>query len=145
MYIPFQPHKLSLGNDCGCSTNYERELTCVDRKGSCLPDSYVTTCISIGCYHSKFCSCESEAETLIRAHLFPATPKQPQLAFSFKLLDWLEALMLECQVSAKDFVSAIDVLTDVQLMKVQLHTYTGYLIPNQVTYDKEVQHVPGCY
>ena len=57
-------------------------------------------------------------ETLIRSHLFAATPKQPQLAFTFDLLDLFEALMLECQVAAQDFVAAIGVLTDTQLMKV---------------------------
>lgn len=90
----------------------------------------------------KFCSCESEAET---AHLFPATPKQPQLAFSFELLDWLEALMLECQVSAKDFVSAIDVLTDVQLMKVCILAVSYKSSHLTLTVGKEVQLVPGCY
>lgn len=61
----------------------------------------------IGCYHSvcaHFCGCEQEAETLLRSHLFPATPKHPQLAFDFSLLDWFEALLWECQVSAQDFV-----------------------------------------
>lgn len=79
----------------------------------------------VGCYFVciTFCSCESEVETLIRAHLFPATPKQPQLAFTFHLMDWLEALMLECQVSAQDFVFAIGVLTDTQLMRIHTRTY----------------------
>ena len=99
MYIPF-PQKVSLGIECACSSNYERELTCVDKKGLIALVASVIMYIYIGCYHSvyvTFCSCESEAETLIRAHFFPATPKQPHLAFSFELLDWLEALMLECQ------------------------------------------------
>ena len=77
----------------------------------------------IGCYHSvivTFCSCESEAETLLKAFLFPATPKRPHLAFSFALLDWLEALMLESHVSAKDFTDALGMLTDKQLMMVKL-------------------------
>ena len=75
----------------------------------------------LGCYHCisvTFCGCESEATTLMKAHLFPATPKQPQLAFTFTLLDWFEALMLECQVSAQDFVGAIGVMTDSIIMKV---------------------------
>ena len=63
----------------------------------------------------EFCSCESEVETLLHAHLFPATPKQPQLAFIFQLMDWLEALMLECQVAVQDFVED---LTDSKILQV---------------------------
>ena len=76
-----------------------------------------------GCYHSvcaHFCGCEQEAETLLRSRLFPATPKHPQLAFDFSLLDWFEALLLECQVSAQDFVAALNMLSSGQLMRVRL-------------------------
>lgn len=65
-----------------------------------------------------FCGCTSEAVTLISAGLFPATPKQPKLAFTFALLDLFEALLLECQVSAQDFVAAIGFLSDVQMFEV---------------------------
>ncbi len=70
----------------------------------------------------SFCGYESEAETLLRLKLFPATPKQPRLVFTFSLLDWLEALMLECQVSAQDFVAAHSFLADTLLMKVKRQT-----------------------
>ena len=59
----------------------------------------------------------------MRARLFATTPKQPQLAFTFELLDWFEALMLECQVAAQDFVAAIGVLSDTQLMRVCIHVH----------------------
>ena len=65
-----------------------------------------------------FCCCESEMETLLHAGLFPATPKMPQLAFTVELLDWLEALMLECQVPSQDFVDAIGFLTDSKILGV---------------------------
>ena len=65
-----------------------------------------------------FCTCETEIETLLRVHLFPATPKQPHLAFTFRLMDWLEALVLECHVAVQDFVSAIEFLTDSKLLQV---------------------------
>ncbi len=74
-----------------------------------------------GCFHCvqvTFCTCESEATTLISAGLFPATPKQPKLAFTFALLDLFEALLLECQVSAQDFVAAIGVLSDAHVIEV---------------------------
>lgn len=53
------------------------------------------------------CRCEPVAVTLSRANLWPASPKNPQLAFTFELLNLVEALMLECHVSLKDFCSAL--------------------------------------
>lgn len=53
------------------------------------------------------CNCEPIAVTLARAELWPATPTNPRCAFTFNLLDWIEALMLECQVSLKDFCAAL--------------------------------------
>lgn len=49
------------------------------------------------------CGCEPLAVTMARAELWPATPSNPRYAFSFSLLDWMEALLLEAQVSVKDF------------------------------------------
>ena len=98
------------------------------------------------CYHSvcvTFCACESEVETLIRSRLFAATPKQPQLAFTFDLLDWFEALMLECQVPAQDFVAAIGVLADSQLMKVRTHVHFDIKIRVLLYYRQEnSNHTP---
>ena len=53
------------------------------------------------------CECEPLSVTLVRAQLWPSSPQQPRIAFSFKLLDWAEALLLECQVPVKDFCSAL--------------------------------------
>lgn len=53
------------------------------------------------------CACEPIAITLARGDLWPAIPHNPRLAFSFALLDWAEALMLECQVALKDFCKAL--------------------------------------
>lgn len=77
----------------------------------------------VGVYHTisvVFCSCETEVETLLHARLFPATPKFPQLAFTFELLDFMEALLWECQVSAHDFVAAVGHLSDGQVLPVHL-------------------------
>ena len=46
-------------------------------------------------------------EMFLKLGLFPATPCQPKIAFTFHLLDLLEALLLECQVATQDFVSAL--------------------------------------
>lgn len=58
--------------------------------------------VSITC-----CDCEPLAVALVRARLWPASPRFPKYAFSFDLLDWAEALLLECQVSLKDFCNAL--------------------------------------
>lgn len=51
---------------------------------------------------------EPIAITLARGpDLWPATPHNPRLAFSFALLDWAEALMLECQVALKDYTTSV--------------------------------------
>ena len=54
-----------------------------------------------------FCDCEPIAVTLTRASLWPSTPHNPRYAFTFALLDWAEALMLECQVALKDFCGTL--------------------------------------
>ena len=54
-----------------------------------------------------FCPCESDVVKLIKLNYWPATPTRPSIAFSFSLLDWLEALLLECQVALHDATEAI--------------------------------------
>lgn len=53
------------------------------------------------------CDCEATPITLARARLWPATPKNPQVAYTFELLNVIEAMMLECHVSLKDFCEAL--------------------------------------
>ena len=53
------------------------------------------------------CRCEPIPVTMARARLWPANPQHPKLAFSFDLLDWAEALLLECQVAIKDLCKAL--------------------------------------
>ena len=55
----------------------------------------------------EFCRCESDVETLCCLQYWPATPKVPTLAFHFEFMKWMEALLLECQVAAKDFSAAV--------------------------------------
>ena len=47
---------------------------------------------------------------MVRARLWPATPQYPRLAFCFEMLDWAEALLLECQVALKDLCKAMQFL-----------------------------------
>lgn len=58
----------------------------------------------------QFCSCEGDCIKLIRLHYWPATSTKPQIAFDFHFLDWLEALLLECQVAVQDMTQAISYL-----------------------------------
>lgn len=54
----------------------------------------------------SFCPCENDAIKMIRLRYWPATTSRPTIAFSFQLLDWLEALLLECQVAVQDMTQA---------------------------------------
>ena len=65
-----------------------------------------------------FCPCESDAEKLVKLRYWPATPKRPSIAFSFSLLDWLEALLLECQVALNDASKAIALLVTEKIKQV---------------------------
>ena len=53
------------------------------------------------------CECETVCETMIRARLWPASPRFPETAFTFELLDWAESLLLECQVALGDFCRSL--------------------------------------
>ena len=67
-------------------------------------------CLILGVEHTITlicCQCEAVAVTMARARLWPATIQNPQLAFTFELLDWAEALLYECQVAVKDFLAAL--------------------------------------
>ena len=55
---------------------------------------------------STTCACEL-VFTMATARLWPSSPLRPQYGFSFELLDWAEALLLEAQVSLNDFCKAV--------------------------------------
>lgn len=71
----------------------------------------------------QFCACYNDTSTLIKLGFFPATPKRPEVAFQFQLLDLLEALLLECQVAIKDFTNALECLTKCPLLVGDLYSY----------------------
>lgn len=80
-----------------------------------------TAALVIGVQHNvmfMFCHCFGEVDTLLHFELFPATPKRPTVAFSFQLLDYLEALLLECQVAVSDFIGALQILSSSPFVKV---------------------------
>ena len=53
------------------------------------------------------CGCEALAITLARAELRPATLSNPRCALSFSLLDRADGLLVESQVSLKDFCNSL--------------------------------------
>ena len=53
------------------------------------------------------CACEPLPLALVRARLWPGSAQFLRYAFTFGLLDWAEALLLECQVAMKDFCTAL--------------------------------------
>ncbi len=76
----------------------------------------------LGSQHSinfASCGCEPLPVTLARAKLWPATPHHPRMVFTFGLLDWVEALMLEAQVSLHDFCRSLTFRGGLKLLKVQ--------------------------
>lgn len=71
------------------------------------------------------CDCESVCTTMVRARLWPSSPRFPKLAFTFDLLDWAEALLLECQVAVGEFCKALYFKCPMLVVKgcVYVHTW----------------------
>ena len=109
-----------------CSSSASIYLCCLDEKGNhtaitvfhcmCLEpsigyDMYFCVCtVLAGNEHNikfMYCQCEPLVVTMVRARLWPATAQHPRLAFAFELLDWPEALLLECQVALKGLCKAL--------------------------------------
>lgn len=95
-----------------CETRKENIIQVLDDYGRLLHVYEITSYVLIICtfcvgieHKLSFvsCNCEPVSVTLARAQLWPATPHNPRYAFTFNLLNWMEVLMLECQVSIKDF------------------------------------------
>ena len=62
--------------------------------------------------------CKPDALTLVELGYWPGTPSQPLVTFSFSFMDWMEALLLECQVSVQDFSNAIEVYLQENIVQV---------------------------
>ena len=67
------------------------------------------------------CSCEAFPVSLARLRLWPTSSKHPKFALSFELLDWMEALLLECQVSVSDFCKALNTKIPKYVIVIFLH------------------------
>ena len=92
-----------------CLSSYSLPLCCLDENGNFMPSLLIFQATFSGSEHNillSCCQCEPVVATMVRAHLWPASPHCPHLAFTFELLDWAEALLLEWQVSLMDFCKA---------------------------------------
>ena len=113
-----------------CTSMSRRVVTCFHTDGRdqvgflCyVLQYYMYNCISTNVgiprkINFPFCTCESDCVKLIRLHYWPATSSKPQIAFTFHFLDWLEALLLECQVAVQDMTQAISYLIRDQIGQV---------------------------
>lgn len=106
----YQPHLQVLPNH-DCSNKKEIDLSVFDEDGKVkvLIHASVFVCF-LGVEHKVVfhcCECEPVAVAMARARIWPATPQYPRLAFTFDLLDLVEALLLECHVAVKDFCGAL--------------------------------------
>ena len=94
------------------------------------------------------CQCEPTPLTMVRARLWPASPQHPRLAFSFDLLNWAEALLLECQVAVKDLCKALYFKCPHLVFKVSVQIHHGWLnccelvVPTEEGHNKLI--VVGC-
>lgn len=92
-----------------------------------------------------FCHCEPDIVTLIRLNYWPATPARPSIAFSFALLDWLQALLLECQVPVQDFSNALKYIISTQYGKVWWMLMISSKFITHILYIDAMQHLPRAY
>ena len=61
-----------------------------------------------------------DALRLMELGYWPATPSRPVLAFSLCFMDWMECLLLECQVSVHDYSHAVEMLVKEKFEKVYM-------------------------
>lgn len=85
--------------DHNCNTQLDKKVTAIDGAGR--QHSIVISC----------CKCEPEACTLVRFRLWPASPKSPNMAFNFGLMELQRMLFVEAQVSVYAFCNVLEHLS----------------------------------
>lgn len=98
-------------------------------------DFIVVDVSGIHSIRASFCRCGSHSriDQLFERRLFPSTPKQPRMAFTFSVLDFFRTFNLISKTAVYDFVKSLTFLTDpVQPDKVSVcvvfHEYLSILI-----------------
>ncbi|XP_065893420.1 uncharacterized protein [Dysidea avara] len=86
----------------------------------------------------QFCKCKRDALTLVELGYWPGTPSQPLVAFSFSFMDWMEALLRECQVSVQDFTNAVEIYLQENIVQMPCSIY-----PVLIDTFEEYRHAKG--
>ena len=60
-------------------------------------------------------------DSLVHCGIWPATPVEPNLGFTFQLMEMTLRLMMECQVSIHDILKSLDFFNN-PVIKVILNT-----------------------
>jgi hypothetical protein len=111
----FVRHDISVVRSSGYATqlgHYGAECPC------CPPDRFFILVDTNGIHNTKirFCECSSasldQVDQLMSMGLFPATLKQPRMAFTFRVLRQAHLMNLESKAAMYDFVGTLRRLTD---------------------------------
>ncbi|XP_028519375.1 uncharacterized protein LOC110253726 isoform X2 [Exaiptasia diaphana] len=98
MFSPLYADHGVVGYGHNCSTKVLQNFTLVDSSGR---------------QHVKrveVCECEPIAVSLVRCNFWPGSPVKPTTAFHISLMNLLEKLFLQCQVSLYDFGEVLNLL-----------------------------------
>ena len=74
------------------------------------------------------CGCEPLAVTMTRAKLWPASSTNPRFAFTFALLDWAEACLLEAHVSLQDFCNTLKFRCPFHNLRYDHYSFINYIL-----------------
>jgi len=58
----------------------------------------------------EVCDCEPDAITLIRCSFWPGSPSKPTVAFHFSIMNLMEKVFLQSQVSIHDFSEILEAM-----------------------------------
>jgi hypothetical protein len=78
--------------------------------------------LSLGVHHEilfDYCNCFGVPESLLHCGIWPATPVEPNLGFTFQLMEMTLRFMMECHVSIHDMLKTLDFFKN-PILKVKL-------------------------
>ena len=75
----------------------------------------------------QFCKCLLAPIRIIELGYWPVTPARPFLAITHSFMDWMETLLLECQVCVQDFASAVEMIVKEKFTEVSYGCVAMYI------------------
>ena len=75
-----------------------------------------------------FCACTADPLTLLENHLFPASPKNPRVAFHLSFLNLYSELRVEGHLSCQAFAAAIATVNKFEVRNPTLISIIGCFI-----------------